>query len=182
MATRSGNEILDALITEWIDLNPDLYGVAGEYIGNLEYMRYKDDRGENDPQNSTSHCLDVAVQFEAFVNGRLQDLNLGGCFDKESENYAWAERDADYTWFGYQDRSEVGHEGDDSHSATLVELGQEIFAVDWTASQYGYREFPMVLKYLAPPDASAGEIIYDQEPTWLREWPELTMDVAVPSI
>lgn len=176
MSTPDERETLDGLIAEWIALNPDLHGSNGNYIGDLSSMRYEERRGE--AQHSTGHCLDVAIEFEKFVNARLREMKLGGDFDDDAGDYAWAERDAEYTWFGYQDRPEVGLEGDDSHSATLLKLGDSIFAVDWTASQYGYRGFPMVLEYVAPPGTSAEEILYERDPVWVRRRCEIGLDLS----
>jgi hypothetical protein len=47
--------------------------------------------------------------------------------------------------FGYQDRTVSGH---NSHVVALVDLGAETLLVDFTAAQYGYREFPLVQRLL----------------------------------
>jgi hypothetical protein len=60
--------------------------------------------------------------------------------------------------FGYQDRPLAGN---NSHVVCLIDAGDCLYSVDFTASQYGYREFPLVQRLKGG--------------VWEREWklPEL---------
>lgn len=61
--------------------------------------------------------------------------------------------------FGYDDRTVAGL---NSHVVCLVELEEERWMVDFTAAQYGYKEFPLLQRLERYDDASSGK------PVWSR--------------
>lgn len=150
-------------VGDWRESNPELYACpenGGHYIGDLESMAYQE--GMEDGQNSQAHCQDVADSFSDYLRERLgigmdyydyEELRLPIIFTPEKRTWQY---------FGYTDRLESGNEFDDSHTMTLIVGGaNEVWGIDWTASQYGYREFPMVLRLDLGAAAMALDVLVD---------------------
>ncbi len=141
---------LHDLICLWLDRNPPLYDEEQYYIGDLESMRYQEGL---DTQNAQSHCSDVADQFSDFLRRELHITN------PDIQPYIFTPEERTWQYFGYTDRSELGNEGDDSHTMTvIVDNDGEIYGIDWTAAQYGYRDFPMIL-HLVVDQSQLGSVV-----------------------
>lgn len=87
-----------------------------------------------DPEVAEGNCLVLSAQFSNFLRTRGLSANVGlpgyDCFG-EMHPDVW----------GYQDREIQGCE---SHAATTCEIDGKTYMIDWTASQYGYQQFPMI--------------------------------------
>ena len=157
MAERTGDPELDALIEEYLNQNQfDWWScngfdwATGEFMGDTwsrDELRDKSREQEGDyapgdlstlrnPDTAFGLCGDLARDFRVFladhgINSRV----LGG--DPEAM---------------YNDITE--HEG--GHAVTEVTMPSGTYMIDWTATQYGYTEFPMVQRL--------------NEGQWEREW------------
>jgi hypothetical protein len=158
MAERSGDPQLDALIEEYLHENPQI-----EYEL-LEDFRYEPDRydpaavsgqdwwelNQDAWQNSTGKCMEVANHFAVWLNdkGIQADVGVGEVGE-----------------FGYSDRTEPGNPNDQTHAVTMIDKDGHTYAVDWSASQYGYSEFPMIQRL----DDSGG---------WQRQWTSAALNIT----
>lgn len=174
MAERSGDPEIDALIEAFLEENPHI-----EDVGELECLRYEEGRYDpsgrpDDPydveewwwdieeeggwQNSTGKCGDVAKFFADWVRDRGYPFRVWGSGEDPDHPLGSDWDPYDLNLYGYEDRTEFGNPLDDSHQATFIESASgEIYMVDWTASQFGYREWPMVQRL-----GSGGD--------WERDW------------
>lgn len=174
MAERSGDPEIDALIEAFLEENPYI-----EDVGELECLRYEEGRYDpsgrpDDPydveewwwdieeeggwQNSTGKCGDVAKFFADWVRDRGYPFRVWGSGEDPDHPLGSDWDPYDLNLYGYEDRTEFGNPLDDSHQATFIESASgEIYMVDWTASQFGYREWPMVQRL-----GSGGD--------WERDW------------
>ncbi len=167
MATRTGVAILDEIIEQWLASDPLLFGS----LHHLSDMALQDGVPAKD-QASVGMCFDVADAFVGFVNKELRARHLTQPNRDTPERFAWTDRELfDIRFFGYDDHPEENGLPDNLHTGAFLVWGRELFFVDWTAGQFGYQEFPMVLRYNAPPELIANDLILNQEPEWLREWP-----------
>lgn len=171
---------LRELIVTWLDQNPEIYDQenSDEYIGDLESLRYQ--RGL-DTQNSQSRCRAVANEFSDFIRTELRLTN------PDIPPYVFTPDEKTWRYFGYTDRREVGNAGDDSHTMTMiVDNDGEIYGIDWTAGQFGYREFPMILHLAIDPArlgpvACANDVADRCDCLWLDDeppgaWERITLD------
>ena len=169
VATRTGITILDEIIEEWLTSNPLLCGDSHR----LSDMAPQKGVPAKD-QVSVGMCFDVADAFVGFVNKELRARHLTQPNRDSPECFAWTDRELfDIRFFGYDDHPENNGLPDDLHTGAFLVWGRELFFVDWTAGQFGYQEFPMVLRYNAPPELVANDLVLEQEPEWQREWPTI---------
>lgn len=163
LGTRSGNAALDALIEEylaaayWYDCDED-----SPYLSMRELLDAWDAEEEQieaehgpdalvvpqtplparllalrDPDNAESNCEAVARNFVAFLRSRglaatVVDGNAADLYPELDDMSL--RRGAAHTW-------------------AEVETADDVFAVDWTAAQYGRTEFPAVAKKTSPPQS-----------------------------
>lgn len=168
MAERTGDPELDALINEFIKENPTIMyeswsGSEYDKQQPLDAMEYQPGiPGEE--QNSVGMCGVAAEQFAKW----LREHKINAVVGDEEWTYAnifngmdpiQYEHDADI--FGYADRTDPGNDWDTTHCVTIVEKDGHTYAIDWTASQYGYSEWPMVQRL---------DRIEDSQAFWQREW------------
>jgi len=146
MAERSGDPKIDAVIESFIRDNPDVTNCGMP----LEYMKHEDGK---EIQDSQGRC--GALSEELYVYAESKGLS-GWLADSDS-----------YETFGYADRSEIGNEYDDTHQVVMFqgEDGHE-YMVDFAASQYGYKEWPMVQRVK---DYHGWESRPESSPPW-PEW------------
>lgn len=96
-------------------------------------------------ENAACHAIaEVFVEF-------LEEYGISAALSDEVDGEEFV---GDPDTLGYADRPIRGAPW---HTVPLVYLNDDIYAVDWSAHQYGYTTFPVVSKY--SPDG------------WLREWP-----------
>ncbi len=89
------------------------------------------------PNYASGRCQMVATDFTSYVKAR----------GIEAETVQEDDEDPPYDKaFGYNDRSL--DPGFGNHFATVVHSGRDVYTIDWTASQFGYREFPRIQKLL----------------------------------
>jgi hypothetical protein len=164
MAERTGDPELDALIEKFIEENPDLSEVGsrryerlpGDLAWSLDQMR--------EPERAGGMCGVVSTVFgnylkahgsryKATTNGNWSFMNQGvhpGYYSPDE--------------LGYTDRPNSGYGG---HCVVFIldEQDQPRYSIDFTAAQYGYKEFPMVQRLL--PDANY----------WQRHWSSVDVQV-----
>jgi rubrerythrin len=126
MAERTGDPELDSLIEYYYLQDRE----------NMESLR--------DPNMSAGGCVEMARDMANF----LKEHGIAA-------TTAQTERGDDIfpQELGYGDLS---HPDDGPHDLTIVERPSGTYAIDWTASQYGYKEFPMVQRL--------------NDKGWEREW------------
>jgi hypothetical protein len=91
-----------------------------------------------DPEAALGNCSRSAHHFSEFL--RLRGIN------------AYTERFDEFKGppsknFGYDERT-VSEDDWGRHYFTVVEYQDEAFIVDWTAAQFGYREWPLIQRRL----------------------------------
>lgn len=151
MAERTGDPKIDSIIESFITENPEVV----PHIP-LDMMRYQEglDYENEEMQDSQGKCGVTAYKFVTYcLDHGLKAWMTDEMVDKGHE--------AD--WHGYTDRSEEGNPEDHSHCATVVEKDGVSYLIDWTASQYGYTEFPMVQR-------TSDEVDWNTKPKWQRTW------------
>jgi hypothetical protein len=170
--------VLHDLIRLWLERNPPLYDEESYYIGDLESLRYQEGL---DVQNGQGHCFDVANQFSEFIRSELNLTN------PDIQPYVFTPNESTWKYFGYTDRPELGNDGDDSHTMTLVvDNDGEIYGIDWTSAQYGSHEFPMVLHLVIDstrlgPVVCGNDIVNRYNYLWMGDeppgtWERLTIE------
>jgi hypothetical protein len=98
-----------------------------------------------DPEIADGLCSLVADDFARYLCERLQgeDINVHPeVQDDEEPPYGKA--------WGYDDRTREPGWG--SHTLVVIERGLEMMTVDWTASQFGYADFPLVQRLVVGED------------------------------
>lgn len=159
MATQTGEPKLDKLIKEYKQENPD---ICDNSLDSFSYEEGRYDPSEIDGedwwelndhawQNSTGKCGDVANHFAMWLKNKGYKTWVTG-----GEDHPLIGMDTTPDALGYSDRTEPGNPYDESHVATFVQGENGVYMIDWTASQFGYREFPMVQKL--------------DNKNWQREW------------
>ena len=152
MATMTGIQRLDRLI--------EIFGWeagAEESMsddGRIDYLR--------EPLEAEGYCSTISCEFASFLlDHEVDAYDSGYGANLPAAEYAEAGRNPFYgsthdaASFGYSDRT---REPDyDQHSLTVIHWQDDLYLVDWAASQYGYPEFPFIQK--RGPDGS-----------WLRAW------------
>lgn len=98
------------------------------------------------PEVARAQCGDVADQFSCFLGQQGIDTARSSI---EDELWLTPEH------WGYEDRPNPGIP---AHAVTLVDAEGHLYAIDWTAAQYGYTQFPLVQRL--------GEDGF----RWEREW------------
>lgn len=154
MAERSGDPQLDSLIEEFMQ--------DKDYEVNM----YRDS------ETAWGACADVSEFFADWLAERGIRANTD--WDEtvmKQMDMPWAQegRDAHPFDYGYQDRPfspepegleykqrEDADDPNEQHHTTIVQMPSGTYSVDFTASQYGYTEFPMVQKL--------------QDGGWQRQW------------
>jgi hypothetical protein len=147
MAERTGDPELDKLIEEFA--NHDMLWPDDEALP-ISEMR--------DRRKAKGMCGEVTTAFQAFVwhetDGAIYPDNV------EMSDGASDARSPTFEEMGYGDHKP----GEPRHLVSKFEMPSGTYLIDWTASQYGYKEFPMVQRL------DAGQ--------WQREWaiprPELS--------
>jgi SAM-dependent methyltransferase len=148
MAERTGDPELDAAIDRFMK----------------EEYRYLCG-GEKDPENAVDYrnpedsygeCYEVSDFFANWLYQNYPDMDAYLPEDETAmEGMPWTEegRDPHPHDFGYTDRpgSDIFGYPDDSvkdedeqHHVVIVKRPSGTYTIDWTASQYGYTEFPMI--------------------------------------
>ena len=89
-----------------------------------------------DPMVARGRCYEVSREFAEYLTGHGLDAEWWG---------VWADD------VGFAERVPAPWLQDDSHVVCLVRVDGRIFTVDWTASQYGRDEFPLVREIDEPP-------------------------------
>lgn len=149
MAERSGDPELDALIERYLQQNRSPIPNANKLgVQPLEMLR--------NPQYSWGYCTFLADDFASFLRQYGIDAQSSDLAD---------------TYLFYNDVDEVNPDPDDQpidHAVTLVSKNGQTYSIDWTASQYGYKEFPMVQRLDYDPEGT-GEW-NDWGNQWQREW------------
>lgn len=141
MAERSGDPDLDQLIEEFMK---QPYGNAwhSDYPGEDEGWSEEEFQQEgylpgtvkdNLPNTSDGMCHVWAYRFAEFLNEHGYEAESS----EDNQGFTSPEE------FGYDDRSIAGSP---RHCVTTVQMSSGKYMIDWTASQYGYNEFPMVQK------------------------------------
>jgi hypothetical protein len=146
MAERTGDPKLDWLIEEFA--NHDMLWPDDEELP-VRTMRNR--------RKAKGMCGEVTTAFQAFVwyetDGALYPENAAMSDEADARSPTFAQ-------MGYGDRQP----GEPRHLVSKVEMPSGTYLIDWTASQYGYKEFPLVQRLEG-----------DQ---WQREWtvprPELS--------
>ncbi len=133
MAQRSGNPQLDALIEqfqrdehEYIDMYRNAEDAAGNCAEVTDYfVNWLHQHGVHafPAQEPSTRFLESNPHFEPDEWGATPDE------------------------YGYSDRATPGHP---VHDVAMIEMAGTTYMVDWTASQYGYSEFPMVQQLVGP--------------------------------
>jgi hypothetical protein len=113
-----------------------------------------------DPAKADGCCQEVTQDL-------IDYLRLLGGFDKpgreayiSGDEWLDGEMIRDYDSpddFGYTDRT---RQGQNSHVVCFVDIGEETFAIDFTAAQYGYDAFPLVQRLTRGPS--------QDEDAWVR--------------
>lgn len=155
MAERSGNAQLDGLIDQFL--------LRFEYYFGPNHSIWR----EWDPIDGSWDELreDGMDPFFHVDEMRSADQASGNCGLFAELFCQWLERhDLDAHVFdstpdetGYADRSIPGHA---DHAVTCVIIDGFVYAIDFTASQYGYGEFPLVQRQSV-----------EQDEPWQRQWP-----------
>lgn len=147
-------------------------GMAPVPYRRLSEMRWNPNAGSRQP--SRGLCGNVADAFEAFLNKHgikaLSETDprhpvnriAAGMDPNPLEEAAAGRLDCEYgvDWsllYGYGD-GKYRRRRDKTHEATVIDHGGELLMIDWTASQYGYSEWPMLQRY--DPERNA----------WQRGW------------
>jgi hypothetical protein len=130
----SGIKRIDDLIDEWKALNPECaLNYETDEVLTLDQM-----------QNGSlafNNCGPISHEFEEFVRQRAPEIEIV------------SEQDAGFSYggpseWGYQDATDGDPDGE--HRAALLKVNGETFMVDWTATQYGYEQWPLVQKLVDP--------------------------------
>lgn len=146
MAERSGDPTLDKLIDQFMTEEHE-YLMGGETDPmRMDYRK---------PEDAAGECDEVSEFFAGWLlqHGVDAIMSTGTTRHEEEGLEGWASPEE----FGYHDRSVSGYP---DHVTTIVHMPSGTYSVDWTVSQYGYKEFPMVQKL--------------DGDTWQREWGTLS--------
>jgi hypothetical protein len=128
MAQHTGDPELDALIEEFKQSECKAHSTAPSLP--VDRWRNRDD--------ALGNCNDASLHFAQFLN--MRGINAYGTETTRAEEN-FGEGITTPEWVGYHDRPE---KGDSGHEVVIVEKDGKTYSVDWTAAQYGYKEFPMV--------------------------------------
>lgn len=139
MAERSGDPALDKLIEEfgpfYEQIAPRIQAEPGaEPLPTLDHYR--------DPNASAGMCGSLAMLFEHYAQSKGFDAQFSQAPYDTPEG------------LGYTDRTNQGH---DDHASVIVTVSSGKYSIDFSASQYGYKEFPMVQRL-------------DDNGGWQRQW------------
>lgn len=148
MAERTGDPELDSLINRFMEEEYEyLCGGERDPDNRMDYRK---------PEDAAGECAEVSEFFANWLIEQGIDAQVSGdriVDDELTEDYLSPED------FGYHDRAIPGFE---NHSATIVWKDGHEYMVDFTASQYGYKEFPMVQRL--------------DGDKWQREWTAATSE------
>ena len=132
MAERTGQTYLDALIDEF----------QHEGVWHVEIYDWSEDRHVTKarplvelraPHAARGQCIHVADEFNRFLRERGVAAGLPLVNGRPMLVVPEA--------LGYANRPRGGLS---EHTLSIVRSGSEIYSIDWTASQYGYKEFPLI--------------------------------------
>lgn len=132
MAERTGDPELDKLIDQFLTEEHDY----------IDMYRNSED--------ADGHCDEVSEFFAGWLSrhGMKATLSGGQTIHDEEGLQQWTTPDA----LGYEDRPGIPNangevdKGHADHYTTTVHMPSGLYSIDWTASQYGYTEFPLVQK------------------------------------
>jgi len=131
MAAQTGDPTFDALLEEFKDEFIDIEWFNPEFDETED--RYITIRELEDADLSVGQCGRISNFFESWLRTKgVRSVDHGN-----TENQGPAA-------LNYTDESNRWDYSDDSHGWTEVYLNGHTYAVDWTASQYGNYDFPMV--------------------------------------
>lgn len=141
MAERTGLPQVDQLIDRFLERDlTEIERADADQFSDDDRDVYQPLAWMRDGKRAWGWCHVLAGQFARF-------LEHEGVTAWSSEDEFGSEG-LTYTALGYTDAPGVKGQGwIKFHCVTLVEEAGERFMVDWTASQYGYAEFPMVQRY-----------------------------------
>jgi hypothetical protein len=151
MAQRTGIAELDALLVSF-ERNEHVYLSGADIDQPVSAWR--------DCDSSNAACHAISETFVEHLIGSEDDFDedeqsdngIRACLSDEAGGDEFADS-ADA--LGYQDRPVRGAPW---HTVAIVYAAEQVFAVDWSAHQFGYTEFPLVQRY--DPAAKA----------WQRQW------------
>jgi hypothetical protein len=173
MAERTGEPEIDALIESFIEKNPEVAHCILDIPLDPPTVPLKELRH---PGWASNKCGEVSALFADWCeeNGYPAHSYQTAGIERDHPLFdtnaiAFGEQQPVYhpDFWGYQDRMYQGVPG---HDVTLIQGQSGIwYMVDWSAAQYGYKEFPMVQRIddvegLAPED----------RPQWERKWSAIT--------
>jgi 2'-5' RNA ligase len=151
MAERTGDPQLDRLIEKFkTDFALRPYVLESYGVKSIEDFR--------DPKIAQGYCGDMASDFAHYLYEQDIDAWVPQDDDLTSENEPkwvplmdldtlypdWPEKNPDPEYL--------------THAVTVIQKDGNYYTVDWTISQYGFSEFPMVQK------------LDDEQKSWKREW------------
>jgi len=162
MAERSGDPELDALIDQFMEEEwKYLCGGETDFENHMDYRN---------PYDAWGQCHDVSEYLTSWLNERGMKAHLPED-EPVMQDMPWMQqrRDPHPDDFGYADRPGVeekpttgpnaGNEYPSliQHHVVIVDRPTGRYMIDFTASQYGYQEFPMIQRL-------------DPNAQWEREW------------
>ena len=94
---------------------------------------------------ATGSCSLMTNDFVEYLRSKGYDATTSEEFDPANPFDLWDDHGPDI--FGYDDITEEGP-SNHGHAVCVVSLPQGVFVVDWTASQYGLTQLPLVQKII----------------------------------
>lgn len=170
MAERTGHGEIDRLIDLYISENPEITVERDGYdspesFGHVNGYQYEEDRYDpsevpDDPdwkrdwweenqqawQNSTGYCSLITMHFIDWLRDRGLRAYSTNSMEAMYGDNGWKldESMSGKAQLGYENSPEPGNPYDDTHCAAVIDWKGETFLIDWTATQYGHKEWPMV--------------------------------------
>lgn len=134
MAERTGKTYLDALIDEF-QYDGVWYVEVYDWLADQYVAKARPLSDLRQPLAARGQCVHVASEFNRFLRERGVEAGLPLIDGRPCLVPPEA--------LGYADRPLGGLA---EHTLSIVPYGSGIYSIDWTASQYGYSEFPLIQK------------------------------------
>lgn len=142
---RTGRPRIDALLEQFIAADPSIYTDTGEDPP-LSFYRTCDE--------ATGNCHNVAGALRDFIEDRDDELAVWDSDESPMLDRDTLARLGEHDLAGGLRLDDLGYEdrpvrGAACHTTTMIYDGEELYSVDFTARQFGYRSFPLVQRRVA---------------------------------
>jgi hypothetical protein len=148
MAERTGDPQLDALIEEFMKRKTDWTSAPGTFEAPRPLMDFRD------PEVSWGQCNITSASFRQFLTDHGITNHWFAGYEHEKDRGRLVQKTPAPPNWPFTDVREIGYEDADlsmpgtthNHCAVEVEVPSGRYMIDFTATQFGYTEFPMVQK------------------------------------